>query len=97
MSAAEVSSWHAILLATVVVLIANSLIGFCRPASKNGRIALVQACTATVLMMLDEITSSTPDGQAGIGIPFFLILFCVVAWVGLAIGRSLAQRTNQRL
>lgn len=96
MTAAEITSWHAILIATVVVLIANTLIGISRPAAKNGRIAFVQACTVTVLLMLPEITSGTPDGQTGIGIPFFLILFSVVAWAGLALGGSLARRTHQR-
>lgn len=92
MTAAEIASWHAILIATVVVLIANALIGFSRPAPKNGWIAFVQACTVTVLLLLPEITSRTPDGQAAIGIPFFLILFSIVAWIGLALGGSLARK-----
>lgn len=96
MTAAEIASWHAILVASVVVLIPNALIGFSRPAVKNGRIAFVQACTVTVVLLLPKITSCTPDGQAAIGIPFFLILFSVVAWIGLALGGSLARKAQQR-
>lgn len=97
MTAAEVSSWHAILVAVVAVCVSSGVIGFARPGSRNGRLAFLQACTYTILTMLPELTADKPDGQAGIGIPIFLLIFYIVSWIALLAGRWIATLAKPRL
>lgn len=96
MTAAEVSSWHTIFVGVGVVWLSNVLLGFIRPGERNGPIAFVQACTYTIFAMLPELAVDKPDGQAGMSIPIFLLLFFAASWVGLAVGDWAAGLAKSR-